>query len=349
MKFRFSLRIVTAIVFVMLVSARATKCQRASPGQVMPTHAYAARVYFTNASDGWVLADKDARSFILRTTDGGDHWALQYQSKEAGVFEIKFANPDSGWAVGNNGTILHTSDRGTTWKRQISGTTEVLTGLSIIDANTAWVSGASGTILHTGDGGKAWNSQEVNTKIAIPDITFVDKQHGWAIGYGTIFSTNDGGNTWQLQRSGDWKQLSSVLFANKNLGWITVGPVILRTIDGGKTWDETIPPSQGKVAGLSFVDTQHGWVAKSRGEEGSIVQVLNHDKLSSESFILSTSDGGANWQELFHVKSKTDHSAWVLNIFFVDLLRGWAVGRNGLLLRTTDGGKTWTRLEELLH
>ena len=30
------------------------------------------------------------------------------------------------------------------------------------------------------------------------------------------------------------------------------------------------------------------------------------------------------------------------DVFFLDERRGWATGNNGTIVRTTDGGKTWT-------
>ena len=344
MKLKALLELVIAVVFASLVSSLTVKAQEdTSPSS------FVTKIYFVNTSQGWALAEKKDSSFILKTNDGGDHWVEQYRAKQAGFFGIKFANSDVGWVIGNGGIILHTSDGGVTWQNQVSGTTAVLTGLSIIDADRVWVSGPVGTLLFTTDGGRTWSMKKVNAQVAISDIMFVDKQHGWAVGYGTIFSTSDGGDTWEVKSSGDWKPLSSVFFANKDIGWITVGPVILRTTDGGKTWKETIPPSQGRIAGLSFIDAQHGWVAKSRGEEGSIVHVPGHDKLSSESFILSTNDGGSTWRKMFHIKSDKDHSAWIINIFFLDRSRGWAIGRDGLILRTVNGGKTWSRLQSILR
>ena len=136
-----------------------------------------------------------------------------------------------------------------------------------------------------------------------------------------------------------------MFFANRNLGWIAAGPVILKTTNGGKTWAETSPPSQGQLAGLSFIDAQHGWVAKSRGAEGSVVYLPGKDSQSSESSILSTTDGGQTWKNIFRVGSRIDHSAWVLNIFFVNSTKGWAVGRDGLIMSTIDAGKSWQKTQ----
>lgn len=324
---------------LLLLSALPTQCRQES-GNNVSFH----KVYFVNEQNGWILGSTSKESSILRSIDGGKSWQQRYRSSE-GLFNIKFANANVGWVVGGNGNILRSNDGGASWTRQRSGVNVLLTGLAVLDMKTTWATGASGTLLYTNDGGDTWNRRDVNTQVGISDVSFLDSEHGWAVGYGTILSTTDGGRTWDVKSSREWKPLSSVFFANQNLGWITVGPVILKTTDGGKTWAETSPPSHGQLAGLSFIDAQHGWVAKSRGEEGSVIHIPGKDILSSESFVLSTSDGGQTWQSIFHVISQLDHSAWILDVFFINRTDGWAVGRDGLIMRTVDAGKNWQRTQ----
>lgn len=330
---------VAVLLTVILLLASPGQCGQSSSND-MTFH----KVYFLNEHDGWILGSSSKETSILQSIDGGETWQRRYRYSE-GLFNIKFANTSFGWVVGSNGSILRTTDSGATWTRQKSGVNVLLTGLAVLDKNTVWATGASGTLLFTKDGGETWNRRDINSRVGISDIFFLDSEQGWAVGYGTILSTRDGGRTWGLKSSGEWKPLSSVFFANQNLGWIAVGPVILRTRDGGKTWTETSPPAQGQLAGLSFVDAQHGWVVKSRGEEGSVVHIPGKDILSSESFVLSTTDGGQTWQTTFHVASQVDHSAWILNVFFINRTDGWVVGRDGLIMRTVDAGKNWQRMQ----
>lgn len=49
---------------------------------------------------------------------------------------------------------------------------------------------------------------------------------------------------------------------------------------------------------------------------------------------------GQSWKVLYN------HSAGYLNdIFFLDILNGWTVGRGGIVLKTSDGGHTWDNLD----
>lgn len=331
-------------ISIIIMMALCTSIVTAKPARGNTNDSYLFNVYFMNEWRGWLLGAANGVGLMFQTTDGGKHWQERYRSLD-GLSKIRFANEKVGWMIGGNGLILRTSNGGMRWTRQASGTDVLLNGLVVIDTNNAWVSGAAGTLLWTKDGGTTWSKRKVDTTVGISDITFADPMHGCAIGYGTILVTENGGQTWEVKSSGERKPLSSVFFANRNLGWIAAGPVILKTTNGGKTWVETSPPSQGQLAGLSFVDARHGWVAKSRGEEGSVVYVPGKDSLSSESSILSTTDGGRTWKNIFRVGSRIDHSAWVLNIFFVNPTKGWAVGRDGLIMTTMDAGKSWQKTQ----
>ena len=53
--------------------------------------------------------------------------------------------------------------------------------------------------------------------------------------------------------------------------------------------------------------------------------------------IFFTTNGGSNWQEI-----NTGFFESLEEIYFVDINNGWAVGGAGTILRSRDGGNTWT-------
>ena len=56
--------------------------------------------------------------------------------------------------------------------------------------------------------------------------------------------------------------------------------------------------------------------------------------------ILRTTDGGKNWQQV-----QDRCGEWSLtSVYFRDANNGWAVGFSGQILRSRDGGVTWTAL-----
>lgn len=60
--------------------------------------------------------------------------------------------------------------------------------------------------------------------------------------------------------------------------------------------------------------------------------------MGEDGTILHTEDGGRTWKEQVSGTKENLNS-----IAFVDLERGWAVGRYGTILHTEDGGETWRR------
>jgi len=82
------------------------------------------------------------------------------------------------------------------------------------------------------------------------------------------------------------------------------------------------------------VDRTIGWIA---GEFGTL---------------LHTQDGGATWkpQTCADLEALVAESDWnrplpaLYGICFKDQNRGWAVGMDGIILQTLDGGKMWRRI-----
>ncbi|MBI3194141.1 MAG: T9SS type A sorting domain-containing protein, partial [Ignavibacteriae bacterium] len=60
---------------------------------------------------------------------------------------VSFININTGWVVGDSGTILKTTNGGTNWTQQASPTTVNLNGISMSSATSGWVVGDNGTIL----------------------------------------------------------------------------------------------------------------------------------------------------------------------------------------------------------
>ena len=185
----------------------------------------------------------------------------------------------SGWAVGDGGTILHTSDGGATWSPQTSGTGTVLNSVSFVDANNGWAVGLAGVIVHTTNGGTTWSPQTSFTLETLDDVSFVDVNNGWAVGdSGTIVHTSNGGTTWSPQTTGTGANLFGVSFVDANNGWaVGIDGTILHTSDGGATWSPQTSGTGIELFGVSFVDANNGWAV---GGLGTIVH---------------TGNGGATW------------------------------------------------------
>jgi photosystem II stability/assembly factor-like uncharacterized protein len=213
------------------------------------------------------------------------------------------------------------------WVQQNSGTTKNLYDVSFTDAKTGTVVGESGTILRTSDRGSTWTNQQVTSK-TLRGVSFTDAIHGTVVGdSGTIFRTTNGGANWAPQSSGTTKSLSSVSFTDTMTG-AAVGEsgTILRTTDGGVTWMSQSSGTAAWLADVCFTDARIGTAV-------------------GDTVILRTTNGGTTW-------TCQANLGWDLRgVSFTNAMTGMVVGGVNLtsspdIIRTTDGGNSWSRIGE---
>jgi len=273
--------------------------------------------------------DADADSgYVVLTSDGGHTWEEKATGTSHRLNAICFADQHSGWVVGNNGTIMATGDGGSTWTSQVSGTTSALNDVCFTDSENGWIVGRYNTIIHTNDGGNNWIVDSAGGNLYLSSVCFVDPFNGWiAGGGGTILHTADGGLTWEDQYTGG-SGFSSIYFTDLNNGWVVGGHGCrYRTTDGGSTWiykGKSAPSlATSSLESVYFTDPMNGWAVgwTSGGPFGSPSGIL----------FMSTNDGGINWEDV-----PFPTSSGLYGITAVDPQNAWAVGRNGIIISTSD-------------
>jgi len=251
-------------------------------------------------------------------------------------YATKFIDADTGWTVGAFGTIYQTRDGGATWHPQASRSVESLFAVDFADAKHGWVVGRVGTVLHTSDGGETWEAQPADTKQHLFDVHAIDAQHVWAVGdWGTIINSTDAGASWHAHPLDRDIILNAEAWPDAAHGWI-VGEAgaILATTDGGATWATQTSGVEKTLFGTSFTDARNGWAV---GIDG---------------LILHTIDGGQTWQvqhgdpqisTLDQVGFKEAFDNPTLYAIAVTPNYGYAVGDNGAVFASSDGGNAWER------
>lgn len=155
-------------------------------------------------------------------------------------------------------------------------------------------------------------------------FAFSDSSHGWAVSMDEpgVFATSDGGRSWHLSDG-------------RILGIPTRGVGSLPSSLGRLP----LPGQVLSVGGMVFVPyfaTAPGWVASPPPSY-------------LRSGILVSSDGGATWRQCLALAPGEDS---VLHLVASDATHLWALCGSGnpnqpdstYLLRSTDGGNSWTRL-----
>jgi photosystem II stability/assembly factor-like uncharacterized protein len=315
-------------------------------------------VHFIDNNIGWVIG----WGSILKTTNGGTDWIEQYQSPAYSLRSVHFTNGAIGCAVGRGGLITVSSDGGENWKDKTTTITyNDLESTHFVDINTGWAVGTEGTIIKTTNAGEDWITQNSGTNEYFDDVCFVNNEIGWVVSDanynfedGKILKTSNGGDAWISQSD---TGAMSVCFINSDIGWVVGRQFIRKTTDGGELWETQLDWQDERFENVYFVDENYGWV------------VIGNNP------ILRTTNGGTDWifsasgllggKEVFFVDSMTGWFAhngiakttdggvtfdeqWsppagggLMSVYFTDILKGWAVGRYGDIIHTTNGGNSW--------
>jgi photosystem II stability/assembly factor-like uncharacterized protein len=177
--------------------------------------------------------------------------------------------------------------------------------------------------LDGSDGHPEWRTARLPEGRRFASVRFLDEKHGWIAGAeGALYSTRDGGETWDRAESGTEQNLTRMEWADGLHGWIAAVNGVLSTADGGRTWRPTLSGVElERFAAMSFVDAETGWVSGS--PDGIVYRTVN---------------GGTDWTPL-----QAGTAERVVDLSFTDRNNGFALGSIAGLLRTRDGGLTWTR------
>ncbi|MEL7531608.1 MAG: YCF48-related protein [Bacteroidota bacterium] len=185
----------------------------------------------------------------------------------------------------------------------------------------------SETILQsTQDGGETWRpiAFEPVFNQTLFDIDFWDEQRGLACGIGGKYLfTKDGGATWRVIQSQFWRQMQGIAFASANNVFAVGGTgysfgIMERSLNGGQNW-ALADTFDFELRDIVFIDAAIGFAC-------------------GYGVILKTDNGGDTWS--FTEARREFFSA----LCFPTPQIGYAVGRTGTIMKTTDQGETWERL-----
>jgi photosystem II stability/assembly factor-like uncharacterized protein len=127
------------------------------------------------------------------------------------------------------------------------------------------------------------------------------------------------------------KNLRAIHFVDSTTGWAGgAAGTVYHTTDGGRNWQ---PLSSGATVDISciyFIDRNRGWMLGRPDGKMS-------DEAGNDNILFITANGGRSWTRK-PLPNVTD-------LHFIDAKTGWATGRNSTLLKTTDGGMEWSKVD----
>ncbi|NLF72857.1 MAG: hypothetical protein GX575_27795 [Candidatus Anammoximicrobium sp.] len=277
--------------------------------------------------------------------------------RDAELCDVRFIDPDRGWAVGDRGAIWRTEDGGRHWVLQDSTVTCRLESVWFLDDQVGWAVGgwthpythkSSGVVLRTRNGGERWEQVPRLALPALRRVRFFDSRHGWAAGGASelypagVLTTSDGGLSWSslpARMIGPW--LSGDLF-DPQAGIVGGSEGVLAQVSS--TGLEPIAPARPQLRAIHSVRCLP---ARTAGAEAGRPGAAASRRLQvgwavgDGGLAILTVDGGRSWQLpeglLPEAGGQFDYRA--LAVLDGDC---WIAGSPGTcVFHTPDGGRTW--------
>jgi photosystem II stability/assembly factor-like uncharacterized protein len=243
-------------------------------------------------------------------------WTFEKSPIKNNLNAISLIGNNSGWIVGDKGTILYKNGNGWIYKNL---TTENLYSIQMLDKNNGWAVGANGTIIHFD--GKNWEQVVSPTSEKLYAVSFKDPDNGIAVGEsGTVAIYENG--TWELAKKVTRGNLYAVS-AKNDLSIIGGGlegvniPIMKMVDNSEKTFANSFYPFI-EVKSIAQTEQNNVWVVGGRPGE-----ILHFN--------------GDEWEKVeFDNKLPSQNC-----IFFADENNGISVGYGGTILTYSE--KVWTR------
>jgi photosystem II stability/assembly factor-like uncharacterized protein len=193
-------------------------------------------------------------------------------------------------------------------------------GLRVNNAAPQGGGTALGFYATTADGGASWTHGDFGTA-ELNAVLARSTTDVWAVGAaGTIIHWD--GTTWSSRTVTGWsstKAFRAVAFSDDANGWVVGdGLGIAKTTDGGTSWTLVAAPDTGATLRSLAVLTTTSVVAVG---DGGTLKVLGTSGVGPTLVIASVA---------------------LYGVTFANASTGWAVGDGPTVLRTTDGGATWS-------
>ncbi len=255
-----------------------------------PTRQMLTAVDFVDAQHGWAVGHD---SLILRTSDAGENWEIQYRDptldesrdEQAGgllerpLMDVWFRDANTGFAAGAYGLFLRTDDGGDNWEElpdlidnefgfHYNAMTAVKdTGLFLV--------GEMGTMYRSVDFGDTWET--------IQDLPYDGSLFGtagtgrpnevliWGL-RGNMYRSGDFGDTWeQIQlQTPDGDELQATLSSGQlsddgKLVVVGVGGVVVISEDNGRTFDVNVRADRVALASAAILPNGNLLLLGQRG------------------------------------------------------------------------------------
>ena len=201
-----------------------------------------------------------------------------------------------------------------------------------------------GTILYSSDAGRSWvrqGSGSMVPDVRLTDVFTVSDQVCWIAGDAdtlrsttVLLYTADGGNTWTNQgstlRSMRPMSIAAVVAADKDTAWAVTADtsLVLKTVNAGRAWEVCRESSSLQYYTGMTVAGRNLWCC-GKGADGAVM-------------VEYSPDGGSTWSEI--QVNAASSSQEPVSIYAATEQVLYLAGSSSMgVLRSSDGGQTWTQ------
>lgn len=191
------------------------------------------------------------------------------------------------------------------------------------------------------------------------DVFFINENNGWyGNGEGKLYNTINGGENWNLISNKPGTFIRCLGFLDSLHGFIgNVGTdyfpdvkdtvPLYETFDGGKNWKPVTNIKGPYPKGLCAIDIyKKMYINKGKPAYKNIIRAAG--RVGGPAFLMTSTDEGKNWKS----ENMNNYCAAIFDIHFTTLDTGFICGAtdadveksNAIILRTTNGGKTWQKV-----
>lgn len=260
--------------------------------------------------NGWVV--RIDTPMVFHTFDGGHNWQNQSFLDPLSYFDVFALNSQKVWIGGNLGFIHFSPDGGQTWYLQRMGLSKWTSRIFCINDTVGWAACGSAIIGKTVHATDTIYQMDLWEQINLTNPPF----------------------------SADSCDIYGIHFVNENLGWFCAGRYpesdseyikgqgyIAKTTDGGGnalTWQLLKRDTIYDFFDIKFIDSLTGFV-------------VGGDDRTNNAVVLKTQNGGTNWSFV----TIPNQAKILRSIEIVGNRHIWAVGRNGTIIYSNNGGSSW--------
>lgn len=257
---------------------------------------------------------------IYRSQNSGDTWA-SYTLPSADLKDV-FSYNDNVWIGASNGQVFKTKKINSAIDAYGIGVSNTVRSVFFFDDINGIVCGDGGIVYKTANGGLNWSLSNTGiTTVNLNSISFADASKGVVVGdNGKVFMTNDGGATWTPEVISTTRNLLNAKYFTDGIAVAgAYGTLFLKP--DGSAWSSVNTRIVTDINGLT-------------GSNMSDIHVCG-----GGGFIRNNKNGDSR----FYTFEANPMMANLVDIHYFNANIGFAVSSlNTAIIRTTNGGNTWT-------